>query len=251
MFSTLLQAATARPTLAACMTALMLTTYLPASHAALTLNGTRVVFDGGKRSVSMIVSNPSDRTFAVQTWVNTAADDTSTAVPFIPSPPLFRLNPGKEQHVQINGLPHSLPTDRESLFYFNVQEIPQASAEEGNVLNIALRTRIKLFYRPAELKDNPVSRLKDLQWSISQVNGKAQLQVNNPTPFHVSFARLEVKGNGQQQALPNAEMLAPLATQTYPLDGIKAQPGLQVEFSAINDYGGYSQPLSLPVQSAP
>jgi len=251
MFGLFKQAATSRPTLAACMTALMLTSYLPASQAALTLNGTRVVFDSDKRSVSLIVANPSDRTFAVQTWVNTAADDTTTAVPFIPSPPLFRLNPGKEQHIQINGLPNTLPTDRESLFYFNVQEIPQANANEGNVLNIALRTRIKLFYRPAQLKDNPVTSLKELQWSIELANGKPQLRVNNPTPFHVSFARIEVKGNGQQLALHNAEMLAPLSSQTYALDGIKPQAGLQVEFSAINDYGGYTLALTLPIQTAP
>ncbi|CAI8967841.1 molecular chaperone [Pseudomonas sp. Irchel 3H3] len=251
MFGLIKQAATSRPTLAACMTALMLTSYLPASQAALTLNGTRVVFDSDKRSASLIVANPSDRTFAVQTWVNTAADDTTTAVPFIPSPPLFRLNPGKEQHIQINGLPNTLPTDRESLFYFNVQEIPQANANEGNVLNIALRTRIKLFYRPAQLKDNPVTSLKQLQWSIELANGKPQLRVNNPTPFHVSFARIEVKGNGQQLALHNAEMLAPLSSQTYALDGIKPQAGLQVEFSAINDYGGYTLALTLPIQTAP
>ena len=251
MFGLIKQAATSRPTLAACMTALMLTSYLTASQAALTLNGTRVVFDSDKRSVSLIVANPSDRTFAVQTWVNTAADDTTTAVPFIPSPPLFRLNPGKEQHIQINGLPNTLPTDRESLFYFNVQEIPQANANEGNVLNIALRTRIKLFYRPAQLKDNPVTSLKELQWSIELANGKPQLRVNNPTPFHVSFARIEVKGNGQQLALHNAEMLAPLSSQTYALDGIKPQAGLQVEFSAINDYGGYTLALTLPIQTAP
>ncbi|MNG12910.1 Chaperone protein EcpD precursor [compost metagenome] len=114
-----------------------------------------------------------------------------------------------------------------------------------------MRTRIKLFYRPAQLKDNPVTRLKDLKWSITLANGKPQLQVNNPTPFHVSFTRIEVKGNGQQLALQNAEMLAPLSSRTYALDGIKSAPGLQVEFSAINDYGGYTVPLSLPIQMAP
>ena len=251
MFGLFKQAATSRPTLAACMTALMLTSYLPASQAALTLNGTRVVFDSDKRSVSLIVANPSDRTFAVQTWVNTAADDTTTAVPFIPSPPLFRLNPGKEQHIQINGLPNTLPTDRESLFYFNVQEIPQAEASDGNVLNIALRTRLKLFYRPAQLKENPTSRLKDLQWSVKEVAGKTQLVATNPGPFHVSFIRLEVTGNGQTLKLKNAAMLGPLGTQSYDLKGMKAKPGLQVVFSAINDYGGYSVPLTVPVQLTP
>jgi chaperone protein EcpD len=251
MFGFLKQAATARPILGVCMAGLMLAAHMPISQAALTLNGTRVVYDSQKRSVSLIVSNPGNNTFAVQTWVNTAADDTSTAVPFIASPPLFRLNPGKQQQVQINGLPNGLPVDRESLFYFNLQEIPQADADKSNVLNIALRTRIKLFYRPSELKDNPISRLKDLQWSIQNIHGKAQLVVNNPTPFHVSFSRLEVKGSGQHHRYQSAEMVEPMSTQSYALDNIKPGNGLQVEFSAINDYGGYSTPVTLPIQLTP
>nr|WP_256590838.1 MULTISPECIES: molecular chaperone [unclassified Pseudomonas] len=233
------------------MTFLMLTTYIPASQAALTISSTRVVFGSDKRSVSVIVANPSDKTFAVQTWVNTAADDSVTAVPFIPSPPLFRLNPGKQQQVQINGLPNSLPTDRESVFYFNVQEIPQVEASEGNVLNIALRTRIKLFYRPTQLKGNPIAELKSLQWSIRHVAGQSQLQVFNPTPFHVSFSRLEVNASGQAHKLTNAAMVEPFASQRYALGAVKSGPGMQVEFSAINDHGGYSAPIRLPVQPSP
>lgn len=251
MFGFFKQAAISRPRLGACVTVFMLASPLSTSQAALTLNGTRIVYEGDKRSVSLIVSNPSNDTYAVQTWVNTLADDATSVVPFIPSPPLFRLNPGKQQQIQINGLPNTLPTDRESLFYFNVQEIPQAQPSGNNVLNIALRTRVKLFYRPSGLKDNPVSRLKDLQWSIKHTSGKPSLVVHNPTPFHVSFARLEVKGNGQVERFQKAEMVEPLSTRTYPLNTIRPGDGLEVEFSAINDYGGYSTPVTLPLQPTP
>jgi P pilus assembly chaperone PapD len=240
-----------RRALGVCMALLMLTVHAPIAQAALTIGATRVVFGSDKRSASVIVANPSDRPFAVQTWVNTAADDDTTAVPFISSPPLFRLNPGKEQQVQINGLPNALPGDRESLFYFNVQEIPQAEASEINVLNIALRTRIKLFYRPSELKGSSVARLNELQWSIEDIKGKAHLVVNNPTPFHVSFARIDITGKGLNHAVRNAVMVDPMNTQTYALDGIKSAQGLEVVFSAINDYGGFSTPLTLPIQLAP
>ncbi|NWL23405.1 fimbrial biogenesis chaperone [Pseudomonas umsongensis] len=249
MFGLIRQAATCWPALGACMSVLMLAS--TASEAALTLNGTRVVFESDKRSTAIIVSNPSDRPYAVQTWVNTAADDTTTEVPLIPSPPLFRLNPGKEQQVQINGLPNNLPLDRESLFYFNVQEIPQIDTNERNVLNVALRTRIKLFYRPSQLKDNPITRLKDLQWSIERQGNSSQLVVTNPTPFHVSFIRVEVKDKDKRLPLLNAEMVEPLSRRTYPLDGLKPAAGLQVEFSAINDFGGYTVPLTLPIQVNP
>ncbi|CAI8722736.1 molecular chaperone [Pseudomonas sp. IT-P4] len=251
MFGLIKRAANVRPVFGASMTALMLASFIPTSQAALTLSGTRVVFDSDKRSTSLIVTNPSDRTFAVQTWVNTAADDATTAVPFIPTPPLFRLNPGKEQQVQINGLPNDLPTDRESLFYFNVQEIPEANANDANVLNIALRTRIKLFYRPSQLKDSPASRLKDLQWSVRQVNGKPHLEVNNPTPFHVSFIRIDVVGQDKKQVVENAEMVEPMSSRSYALKGVQPAQGLQVEFSAINDYGGYTAPLTLPIKMTP
>jgi P pilus assembly chaperone PapD len=251
MFGLIKQVVACRPAVGACMTLFMLAAHIPASQAALTISSTRVVFHSDKRSISLIVANPSDRPFAVQTWVNTAADDTTTAVPFIPSPPLFRLNPGKQQQVQINGLPNRLPSDRESVFYFNVQEIPQVTAEERNVLNIALRTRIKVFYRPAQLKGHSINHLKNLQWSIRQVDGQAQLQVHNPSPFHVSFSRVDISGDGQSKRLSRAEMVEPFASQRYALDGIKATSGLQVEFAAINDYGGYSTPMRLPIQLSP
>lgn len=224
-----------------------LVTWFPESYGALTISSTRVVFDSDKRNVALNVSNPSDKPFAVQTWVNTAADDQSTAVPFIASPPLFRLNANKEQQVQINGLPNHLPKDRESLFYFNVQELPQLEAGEANQLNIALRTRIKLFYRPIELKGDPLARLRDLRWSIQNIDGEPRLLVNNPSPYHVSFVRIELQGNGRAVTLKNTPMVEPLTSQGYELDGFKPAAGMQVNFSVISDYGGYTDPMTLPV----
>lgn len=220
---------------------------LPNSHAALTISSTRVIFDSDKRNVSLRVLNPSTKPFAVQTWVNTITDDQTTAVPFIASPPLFRLNSSKEQQVQINGLPQSLPKDRESLFYFNVQEIPQLETREANQLNIALRTRIKMFWRPVELTGNPMDSLKDLQWSIQSIDGKPRLVVNNPSPFHVSFIRIELSANGKTFNLKDTTMARPLDIQTYELEGFKPTAGLQVTYSIINDFGAFTAPMTMPV----
>ena len=230
--------------------ALVLASYAGISQAALSLSGTRVVFDGNKRSVSLVVRNPSAKHYAAQAWVNTEADDTTSAVPFIASPPLFRLEPGKDQLVQLNGLPNTLPQDRESLFYFNVQEIPQVDDTAGNVLNIALRTRIKLFYRPVNLKGSSVAQLQDLQWFASHINGKTYLKVKNPTPFHVSFVRLDVIENGKTLAAKNPSMVAPFSEQSFPVPGLKNTQTLQVVFSAINDFGAYTEPLTRPIQVA-
>ncbi|MEE4730197.1 molecular chaperone [Pseudomonas alliivorans] len=241
-----------RRALTVCLAVSLLAGYLPFGHAALVVSGTRVVFPGDKRSVSLIVSNPGERTYAVQTWVNTVADDTTTAVPFITSPPLFKLEPGKEQQVKLNGLPNDLPSDRESLFYFNVQEIPEAQkSDQNNALNIALRTRLKLFYRPAGLKGNPVESLRELQWSVDRVGDRAQLRVDNPTPFHMSFIRIDIKGNGQYLRLNSPTMAAPMSSQTYVLSGIDPADGLQVTFANLNDYGGITPDLTARVRVSP
>jgi len=40
-----------------------------------------------------------------------------------------------------------LPKDRESVFYFNLREIPPKSTKT-NVMQLALPTQIKIFYLP-------------------------------------------------------------------------------------------------------
>ena len=220
---------------------------MPAAQAALTISTTRIIQSSDKQSSSIIVANPSTQAFAAQSWVNTDSDDSTTAVPLIATPALFRLDPGNEQTVQINRLPNDLPKDRESLFYFNVQEIPQAQDEQANALTIALRTRIKLFYRPAELQGTTEDGLKTLQWSVRHADGKAQLVVHNPSPYHYTFKRVQVGSLKGRKSIQANEMVAPQSTMAYDLPTPASAPGLRVYFTTINDYGGTTREVTAPV----
>lgn len=64
-------------------------------------------------------------------------------------PPVQRIEPASKTMVRIQALPDTaqLPKDRESVFYFNLREIPPKS-EKPNVLMLAMQTRLKVFYRP-------------------------------------------------------------------------------------------------------
>ncbi|XMB50648.1 molecular chaperone [Pseudomonas fluorescens] len=220
------------------------------SQAGVMLGGTRIVFDGSKRDASITVGNTTAQPYAVQTWINTEADDNTTATPFVATPPLFRLDPHKEQMVRIQKVPGPLPKDRESVFYFNAQEIPVAGKADENTLKIAMRTRIKLFYRPAGLKGSSLDALEQLRWSLVQQQGKTMLVVNNPSSFHVSFIGVKVAAGAQSLEVSEPKMVAPMSSQQYPLPGFNSRSG-QVTFSAINDFGGYSAPSTVPLNSAP
>lgn len=213
-----------------------------AAQAALTISTTRIVLGSQKQSSTVVVANPSKSTYAVQAWVNTALDDTTTEVPLIASPALFRLDPGSQQTVQINNLPNQLPDDRESLFFFNIQEIPQQSEGDAtqNSLTIALRTRIKLFYRPAALSGRPEQQLAKLNWTLQKDPDATYLVVDNPSPFHYTFGRLELTVAGRTERLEAREMVAPMSRQRYKVTLHTGNSPASLLFTTINDFGGAS-----------
>ncbi|WP_150322206.1 fimbrial biogenesis chaperone, partial [Enterobacter hormaechei] len=108
---------------------------------------------------------------------------------FIVTPPLYRLN-GGQQNIERILLSGSLPQDKESLFWLNIKAIPSAS-KQANSLQIAVKTRIKLIYRPTSLKaSTPEEQANKLTWSRSGNN----LQVTNPTPYVINFNEISVGG---------------------------------------------------------
>lgn len=58
----------------------------------------------------------------------------------------FKLAGNKDRYLRFVYSGSGLPTNRETVYWINVQEIPP-SAKQENVLQIAIRTRVKLFYR--------------------------------------------------------------------------------------------------------
>lgn len=70
----------------------------------------------------------------------------------------------------------ALPKDRESVFWFNVLEVPPkpdaAKAANQSLLQLAFRTRIKLFYRPEGLSGISSDAPLALKWSGQHLKAK-------------------------------------------------------------------------------
>ena len=119
---------------------------IAAAHTAMAdmvMEGTRVVYPEGRREVTFKINNSStERAALVQMWiddgVNTSAPE-DVVTPFNVTPPVAKVNTGASQVVRINFTGEPLPTDRESLFWFNMLEVPPKSNAE-NKLTFALRT---------------------------------------------------------------------------------------------------------------
>lgn len=98
------------------------------SHAAFVLNSTRYIFAGDKDNISVQVNNESSQEYGGQIWIDNAnARDQN--VYFAPSPTFFKVSGGHKQILRVLKINDSLPKDKESLFWVNVQEIPKAPKE--------------------------------------------------------------------------------------------------------------------------
>jgi P pilus assembly chaperone PapD len=195
------------------------------ANATVNISGTRLLYDGAKKEVSLSVHNPDSTPYLIQTAVDNLTNDPQKP-PFVITPPLFRLDGGKENLMRVI-MSGSLPQDKESMFWMRVKAIPSAPREK-NTLQIAVATRIKLIYRPETLKDiNVENESNKLSWRIS--NNK--LEITNPTPCFINFNEIIVAG----KKLQNVSYAAPGVTTMFDLpSGVN---GGNLQFSVISDFG--------------
>lgn len=210
------------------------------SLAAISLDRTRVIFVGSEKSISLSVSNQNTQLpYLAQAWIENEQSEKITS-PMAVVPPIQRLEAGANSQVKIQALPElsKLPQDRESLFYFNLREIPPRS-DKANTLQIALQTRVKLFYRPASIASRAGINTTPWQEKLTLTRQGDRYLVNNPTPYYVTLI----------DATPS--LMAESATDFKPL---MVEPMGQLDLGVtskvlgdkplltyVNDYGGRPQ----------
>ncbi|WP_337262969.1 MULTISPECIES: fimbrial biogenesis chaperone [unclassified Serratia (in: enterobacteria)] len=198
-----------------------------AAPGGVTVGGTRLVYQGGKKEASLSITNSDTNPYLIQSWVSTLGDGAEKA-PFIITPPLFRLEGNKQNLLRIVRTGGNLPDDRESLYWLNIKSIPAGAKHDlANTLQIAVKTSIKLIYRPQGVKGVPEEVAAKLTWSQ---NGN-RLTVNNPTPFYMNFNQVKVGG----RELKEATFVAPMSSASF---AVPAGAVGQVTWKIISDYGG-------------
>ncbi|AOA59492.1 fimbrial biogenesis chaperone [Acinetobacter larvae] len=210
-------------------------------YAGVTIDGTRVIFPSNAKSVSVQLRNGLNTPALVQTWIDDgdvnripAADQ----IPFVLTPPLSRVEPNKGQIIRIipTGSP-SLAQDRESLFWFNMLDIPPNDPQYigKNLLTFNVRTRIKLFYRPATLKMSTKTAYRSIK---ATYNGASQeVTLNNPTPYFITITQMDFKSASKNTNYKQAVMLEPFSQQTVEKLIVNFLPE-KLSYQIMNDLGG-------------
>lgn len=219
-------------TVIASLTSLLCCAY--SAQAAVSMDRTRVIFEGGQKSISLnIANNNKQLPYLAQAWMENAEGEKITS-PLVILPPVQRLEPGKSSQVKIEALPavNMLPNDRETLFYFNLREIPPKS-DKPNTLQIALQTRVKLFYRPKAIL--PEKGMAPAQDKLTLEKQGDMVMLKNPTPYYVTIINAAVTAKSDAKDFTPV-MVAPFSSENIGVSANKL--GNSPVLTYINDYGG-------------
>jgi len=201
-----------------------------AVYASVVITGTRVIYPADAREVSVKLNNKGKRPVLIQSWIDDGdvkAKPETIHVPFVLTPPINRVEPGKGQTLRISYTRQTLPEDRESIYWLNVLEIPakDPALKQENYLQMAFRSRIKLFFRPTKLEGNANDTAKKIIWRKkgAGITGK------NPTPYYASLISITINGKKI-----DADMIAPFAENTFNISGAT---GEKISGIYVNDFG--------------
>ena len=210
----------------------------PRAEAGVALGATRVIYPAGQKQVPLAVTNNDDSsTYLIQSWVENA--DGVKDGRFVVTPPLFAMQGKKENTLRIlDATNNQLPQDRESLFWMNVKAIPSMDKSKlgDNTLQLAIISRIKLYYRPAKLALSSDQAAEKLTFR----RGAGTLTLVNPTPYYLTVTEL----NAGTRVLENA-LVPPMGETQVKLP---ADAGRDITYKTINDYGALTPRMKGSVQ---
>lgn len=162
-------------------------------NANVSIFGTRVVYDANSGITNVEVENKGDNPSLIQAWITNENNEKNT--PFVISPPVSRIEPNTRQTIRIRyiGNDDLLNKNMETLFYFNLFDIPpKPSSSEltknPNYLQFAINSRLKLFFRPKLLPYSITEAYKKVEWNISG----NKIQINNNTPYYITYSKFQL-----------------------------------------------------------
>lgn len=206
------------------------------ANSGVVIDATRYLFNEGSREITAQMENKDDGPFLMKSWVEAPEGGSNSY--FMVTPPLYRLEAKQSNTVRIFPNAHisSAPKDRDSIYFLNIMSIPptDSSVEGENKLQLAVRHRMRLIYRPKSIQNLRINdEAKKLEWR--KTNNK--LTVKNPTPFFIYFKSVVINGKEIKENVAHIEAFA-----TKEISLPSGTDGTQITWRIATEHGGTGSP---------
>lgn len=204
-------------------------------YANIIISGTRSIYPSDKKEISVQLLNDGASPSLVQAWIDDGEPDSTpetAKVPFLLMPPVVKVPAHSGQQLRVKYIGGKLPSDRESVFYLNVLDIPPVpeNLKGKSIMQLAIKSRIKLFFRPVELKVAP----KDMIDKLSLIREGNDITIHNTSPYYITLSSLMI--DKTVNILKQGLMIGPFSQRSVEIQKTSSNEK-SVSIIYIDDYG--------------
>lgn len=218
-------------------------TVIFAANAATYLNKTRVVMSQDEQEVTFSIVNSGEQPALIQLWIDNDqihARPEKVKSPFVIIPPIFKVGSKESRTVLVKRIDNSEDSieNTESLYWLNVLEIPPkiTKFEGRNEMQMAIRTRVKFFYRPSLISDYTANKsIENLKNEITNCMNQKCLRISNKSPIHINLLKIKTNNGNVYDDMKNDGLISPFGTIDIILK--ESTPIDSFELYWIDDFG--------------
>lgn len=156
------------------------------SYASIEINKDKFIFIESKNLEIIEIKNNTTNDYFIQSWISHYDESNETELPFMITPPLFKIEKDENYSLKIFKTDEIEKKDRETLYRINIKRIPllSNSDENKNLLHISMNSVYNLIYRPVSIEKDAKDAYKRIEFLKNKNN---EFIVNNPTPYFITL----------------------------------------------------------------
>ncbi|MBI6531105.1 molecular chaperone [Proteus vulgaris] len=168
---------------------ILLITFPIYSQSSIEINKDKFIFIESKNQEIIEINNKTDNDYFIQSWITYYNRENSTELPFMVTPPLFKIERNESYSLKIFKTNEIKEKDRETLYRINIKRIPILSdtAHNRNMLHVSINSVYNLIYRPKSIEKGATNAYEKIEFLKNKNN---EFIINNPTPYFITLSSI-------------------------------------------------------------
>lgn len=157
------------------------------SQSSIEINKDKFIFIESINQEIVEINNKTNNDYFIQSWITHYDKENSNEIPFMITPPLFKIEKDETFSLKIFKKDEIKERDRETLYRINIKRIPILlnSDNNKNMLHVSINSVYNLIYRPISIEKDAKDAYKKIEFLKNKNN---EFIINNPTPYFIALS---------------------------------------------------------------
>lgn len=157
------------------------------SQSSIEINKDKFIFIESINQEIIEINNKTNNDYFIQSWITHYDKKDSNEIPFMVTPPLFKIEKDETFSLKIFKTDKIKEKDREMLYRINIKRVPILLNPENskNMLHVSINSVYNLIYRPLSIEKDAKDAYKKIEFLKNKNN---ELIINNPTPYFIALS---------------------------------------------------------------